>query len=85
MLIAVSDGYRKRLYTGGQSIKKELHENIYEAIVDHYSSHKKGIKKMELFERFGVSERVIRYNLDKISDKIEKVKEGRYFLYLPRK
>ncbi len=84
LIRSVSDGYRKRFYSRGHAVEKTLPQLILEKIEEYHSTHGRGITKRELAELFNVSEKVIATCLKKISDKVEKKREGRFLHYSPK-
>ena len=84
ILKCVSDGYRKHYYLEGQEVRKGLSERFLDEIEYFYHKNGKGITKTELGARLDLTERVVRYNLTKLSEKLIVEKVGRWKLYLPR-
>jgi len=80
-----NDGYKKRFYITGQPMEKIFPELLLEKIENYYYIHKRGITKKELMEAFGVSERVVRYNIKKISSKLIVRKDGKIIRYYPHR
>lgn len=80
---SVSDGYRKRFYMRGHPVEKSLSELILARVREYHTAHQQGITKRELAASFGVSEKVIGTNLEKLSDKVYAKREKRFLRYYP--
>jgi hypothetical protein len=78
-----NDGYKKRFYSRGIATGKEFKEQVRETVTEYYQANNRGISKKELMSTFNVSERVIRYNIGKLSNVIKVEKSGRRKRYIP--
>ena len=64
-------------------MNKTFQNQILDKINNYYKMNKIGITKKELMIEFDVSEKIIRYNLEKIEKYIQKLKDGRQYRYSP--
>jgi len=83
LIRSVSDGYRKRFYMRGHPVEKSLPELILARVREYHTAHKQGITKRELAASFGVSEKVIGTNLEKLTGKLHAKREKRFLRYYP--